>query len=53
MNFIYYSLTPTQAYQRIAELSEKEKDSALSKLEKEELEELKEVFLESNTDFEF
>lgn len=53
MNYIYYTWTPTQAYQRIGELSEKAKDSTLSKAEKEELEELKEVFLDTNTKFEF
>lgn len=53
MDYIYYTWTPSQAYQRIDELKQKAQEEQLTKEEQEELEELQEVFQEKYTDFEF
>jgi len=52
MNPEIYSLTPSQAYSRIRELTSKEEFEGLSNEENDELENLKNVFSNITGDFE-
>ncbi|WP_020532728.1 hypothetical protein [Flexithrix dorotheae] len=53
MDFIYFTWTPSQAFDRIEELNQKAMYERLSDFEQEELDELREVFQDSFNEYDF